>query len=274
MTARTILITGCSSGIGLDAARTLRGRGWRVFASCRKAEDCAARAAEGFEAPRIDYEDEATIAAGMAEVLDATGGRLDALFNNGAYAIPALVEDLPTDALRAIFEANLFGWHTLTRAAIPVMQARGVGRIVQNSSVLGFAATPWKGAYSATKYALEGLTDTLRQEMRGTDIHVSLIEPGPITTRFRVNARAQLDRWIDWRASARREGYEAQIARFEREGKIRFELPASAVTAKVVHAVESSRPRPRYYVTTATHMAGTLKRLLPTAALDRILALG
>ena len=150
---RAILITGCSSGIGRDAAFALRDRGWRVFAACRKAADCDALRAEGLDSPRIDYEDPASIAAGLDDVLSATEGRLDALFNNGAYAIPGLVEDLPTDALRAIFEANLFGWHELTRRVIPVMRKAGTGRIVQCSSVLGFAAAPWRGAYNASKFA-------------------------------------------------------------------------------------------------------------------------
>jgi NAD(P)-dependent dehydrogenase (short-subunit alcohol dehydrogenase family) len=274
MATRSILITGCSSGIGLDAARGLRARGWRVFASCRKAEDCERLQAEGFDAPRIDYEDEATLAPALAEVTEATGGTLDALFNNGAYAIPGLVEDLPTDALRANFEANFFGWHALTRLAIPVMRAQGHGRIVQNSSVLGFVAMPWRGSYNATKFALEGLTDTLRVEMAGTGIHVCLIEPGPITSAFRRNARAQFERWIDWRGAVRAADYEKTIKRLGSGDVDRFELPASAVTQTLIHAVESPRPRPRYYVTTPTHVAGAMKRLLPTRAMDRFLSKG
>ncbi|MGB3553201.1 MAG: SDR family NAD(P)-dependent oxidoreductase [Jannaschia sp.] len=275
MTGGSILITGCSSGIGLDAARTLRDRGWRVFAACRKPEDCETLRAEGMAgSPRLDYEDADTIASALAEVLDATGGTLDALFNNGASAIPGLVEDMPTDALRATFETNFFGWHTLTRQVIPVMRAQGTGRIVQNSSVLGFAAMPWRGAYNATKFALEGFTDTLRMEMVGTGIHVSLIEPGPITSRFRANAKANFERWIDWRASARRADYEVQIERLGTSEPAKFELPPAAVTTRLIHAIESSRPRPRYYVTVPTHLGGVMKRLLPTRALDRILSKG
>ena len=269
---RSILITGCSSGIGLDAARVLRARGWTVFASCRSSDDCDRLRADGFAAPRIDYEDEASIDAGLAEVLEATGGRLDALFNNGAYAIPGLVEDLPTQALRSIFEANLFGWHHLTRGAIPVMRSQGAGRIVQCSSVLGFAAAPWRGAYNASKFALEGLTDTLRREMAGTGLHVSLIEPGPITTRFRANARIQFERWIDWKSSVRRADYERLMHRLYGDGEDRFELPPSAVSRALVHAVESPRPRPRYPVTLPTRAAAAITRALPTRMLDRILS--
>jgi NAD(P)-dependent dehydrogenase (short-subunit alcohol dehydrogenase family) len=274
MTARSILITGCSSGIGHDAAHGLRARGWRVFASCRKPEDCDRLRAEGFDSPLIDYQDEATIASGLQEVLDATGGTLDALFNNGAFACPGAVEDLPTDALRAIFEANFFGWHDLVRRVIPVMRAQGAGRIVQNSSVLGFVTLPWRGAYVSTKFALEGLTDTLRIEMRGTGIHVILIEPGPVTSKIRQNAIPHFERWIDWENSARAAQYSALRHRLydDRGKKDAFELPASSVTRKLVHAVESPRPRARYYVTTPTYMMGSLRRLLPTRALDWVLA--
>lgn len=269
---RVLLVTGCSSGIGHHAAHALAKRGWRVFAACRRSEDCARLVSQGLASPLIDYERPETIGAGLSEVLDATGGRLDALFNNGAYAIPGLVEDLPTDALRAIFEANLFGWHELTRRAIPIMRAQGAGRIVQNSSVLGFAAAPWRGAYNATKFALEGLTDTLRIEMRGTGIDVVLIEPGPITSRFRANAHAQFERWIDWRASPRRADYERLMHRLTGTGRGRFELPPEAVTRALVHALEAKRPRPRYRVTTPTRMAMALKRAMPTRAMDRIVS--
>ncbi|TFL17503.1 SDR family NAD(P)-dependent oxidoreductase [Jannaschia formosa] len=272
MHRRSILITGCSSGIGLDAARTMAARGWKVFAACRKAEDCARLEAEGLSSPRIDYEDGRTLGPALDRIADETGGTLHALFNNGAYAIPGLVEDLPTDALRAIFEANFFGWHALTRRVLPIMRAQGGGRIVQCSSVLGITAMPWRGSYNATKFALEGLTDTLRMEMAGTGIHVSLIEPGPITTEFRRNARRQFERWIDWKGAPRARDYEAQIARLGSDKVDRFELPPSAVTAKLIHAVEAPRPRARYYVTTPTHFAGAMKRLLPTQALDRILS--
>ena len=269
---RTILITGCSSGIGHHAAHAMTARGWRVFAACRTPGDCERLRNEGLAAPLIDYERPETIRSGLAEMLDATEGRIDALFNNGAYAIPGLVEDMPTDALRAIFEANLIGWHDLTRRVIPEMRRRGRGRIVQNSSVLGFAATPWRGAYNATKFALEGLTDTLRIEMRGTGIAVVLIEPGPITSRFRANAAVQFERWIDWKASARRADYERVMNRLYDAGKGRFELPPEAVTAALIHAVESGRPRARYRVTFPTKAAAVMTRLLPTRIMDRIVS--
>ena len=276
MSEKTILITGCSSGIGYDAAHGLRERGWRVFAACRAQADCDRLRAEGFAAPRIDYADEASIADGVAEVLEATGGRLDALFNNGAYACPGLVEDLPRGALREIFEANVFGWHDLTRQVIPAMRAQGHGRIVQNSSVLGLVAIGWRGAYVSTKFAIEGLTDTLRVEMRGTGIHVSLIEPGPVKTKIRENARAPFERWIDWENSVRMADYRDKLRPrlYSQRKKDKFELLPDAVTTKLIHAVEAPRPRARYYVTTPTYFAGTLRRILPTRALDWVISKG
>ena len=276
MSAKTILITGCSSGIGYDAAHGLRAHGWRVFAACRKADDCDRLKAEGFDSPQIDYQDPDSIQTGLAEVLEATGGTLDALFNNGAFANPGAVEDLPTDALRALFEANFFGWHELTRAVIPVMRAQGAGRIVQCSSVLGFVTLPWRGAYNSAKFALEGLSDTLRIEMRGTGIEVILIEPGPVTSKIRENAIPHFERWIDWEASPRAEQYRHQLLKrlYESSGPDTFELPASAVTKKLIHAVDSNRPRARYYVTTPTYLMGMARRILPTRALDWLLSKG
>ena len=274
MTQKTVLITGSSSGIGLDAAKGLRDAGWRVFASCRKEEDCAKLREMGFDSPRIDYDDTASLHAGLAEVLEATGGTLDALYNNGAYAIPGAVEDLPTDALRQIFESNFFGWHELTRAVLPVMRAQGHGRIVNCSSVLGLVAMPWRGAYNATKFALEGLTDTLRIEMEGTNIHIILIEPGPITSLFRQNSISQFERWIDWKASPRAEQYESVLRKrlYKSVEKDRFELPADAVTQKLIQALSAAKPKPRYYVTTPTYIMGILRRLLSTRRLDRVVS--
>jgi NAD(P)-dependent dehydrogenase (short-subunit alcohol dehydrogenase family) len=185
---KTILITGCSSGIGLDAARGLKARGWRVFATCRQEADCARLRSEGLESFALDYTDEARIAAAVETVKELTGGTLDALYNNGAYACPGAVEDLPRGALQAIFETNLFGYHDLTRRVIPMMRAQGHGRIINCSSVLGLVGMKWRGAYVATKFAMEGLTDVMRIEMKGTGIEVILIEPGPITSQIRENA--------------------------------------------------------------------------------------
>jgi len=252
----------------------MRQRGWRVFAACRQQTDCDRLIAEGFESPLIDYTDSQTIHTGLGQVLEATGGTLDALYNNGAHGTPGAVEDLPTDALREIFESNFFGWHELTRAVLPIMRAQGHGRIVQCSSVLGLVTMPWRGAYNATKFALEGLTDTLRIEMRDTPIHVILIEPGPVTSRIRANSIPHFEKWIDWKSSPRKAQYEAKLLNrlYHSSGPDTFELPAEAVVKKLIHALESPRPRPRYYVTTPTYISGILRRILPTRALDWVLS--
>ena len=270
---KTILITGCSSGIGHDAAHGLTRAGWRVFATCRAEADCERLRGEGLESFRLDYSDAASIGAALAEALIRTGGTLGAIFNNGAFACPGAVEDLPTEALRAIFEVNLFGYHELTRQVIPVMRAQGFGRIVNCSSVLGLVAIRWRGAYVATKFAMEGLTDVLRLEMADTPIRISLIEPGPVTSRIRVNAIPHFERWIDWKNSARRAQYEVGLLKrlYEVRGPDRFELPASAVTAKLRRALESRTPAARYYVTTPTHLMGVARRILPGRMLDWML---
>lgn len=276
MTQRSILITGCSSGIGLDAARGLKARGWRVFATCRQEADCDRLQAEGLESFRLDYADEASIAEALAETLRRTGGTLDALYNNGAFACPGAVEDLPRGALREIFETNLFGYHDLTRRVIPVMRRQGHGRIVNCSSVLGLVGAKWRGAYVATKFAMEGLTDVLRIEMRGTGIDLILIEPGPIATKIRENAVPRFEKWVDWENSARKDQYVALRGRLydKKTKKDAFELGPEAVTAKLVRALEDPRPKPRYYVTTPTYLMGYLRRILSTRALDWLIAKG
>jgi NAD(P)-dependent dehydrogenase (short-subunit alcohol dehydrogenase family) len=276
MTQRSILITGCSSGIGLDAARTLHARGWRVFATCRQEADCDRLRAEGLESFRLDYADEATIAAAVAEVKLRTGGTLDALYNNGAFACPGAVEDLPRGALREIFETNLFGYHDLTARVIPMMRAQGHGRIVNCSSVLGLVGMTWRGAYVATKFAMEGLTDVLRIEMKGTGIDIILIEPGPIATKIRENAVPHFEKWVDWENSARRDQYVSLRGRLydKKVKKDTFELGPEAVTAKLIRAIEDRRPKPRYFVTTPTYLMGFARRILPTRALDWLIAKG
>ena len=272
MSERILLITGCSSGIGHDAAHGLRARGWRVFASCRKPDDCDRLRAEGFESPLIDYADPASVETGLAEVLAATDGRLDALFNNGAHALPGLLEDVPRDGLAALLEVNLLGWHQLSRAAIPALRATGRGRIVNCSSVLGIVPFTWRGAYVASKFAVEGWSDVLRMELRETGPDVILIQPGPIRTPFRRNTIPHFERWIDWRGSARRAEYEGKMdALYGKAPSDRFELPPSAVTAALVRALEDPRPRARYRVTVPTRAAEVMRRLLPTRARDRLL---
>ena len=272
MNEKTILITGCSSGIGLCVARGLSSRGYRVFATARKDADVEALNKEGLESLVLDLDDPHSITAAVEEILIRTNGQLHALFNNGAYGQPGAVEDLSRDVLRAQFETNLFGWHQLTNLVLPVMRRQGHGRIIHNSSVLGFVALRYRGAYNASKYALEGLADTMRLELAGTHIHVSLIEPGPISSRFRENAFAAYKRNIEPDGSAHREKYMQMEQRLTKEGPVvPFTLPPEAVLKKVIHALESPRPKARYYVTFPTFLFAFLKRVLTDRALDRIL---
>jgi NAD(P)-dependent dehydrogenase (short-subunit alcohol dehydrogenase family) len=271
MNERSILITGCSSGIGLSATLTLKARGWRVFATARKPEDIARlKEQAGVESLYLDYAEPQSIAAAAEHVLAATDGRLTALFNNGGYGQPGAVEDLKPHVLRAQFEANVFGWHDLTCRVIPAMRANGGGRIVFCSSVLGLMAAPYRGAYCASKFAIEALADTLRLELAETGIKIVLIEPGPIATRFVEHAIEAYRRNVDLEGSAHRHIYRARIARMEEGGKQTFKLGPEAVTAKLVHALESASPKPRYYVTFPAYAVALLRRLLPSRGLDAV----
>ena len=269
---KSVLVTGCSSGIGDCVARGLHARGYRVFASVRDAADSAALDAAGIECLQLDYADSASIRAAVERVLAQTGGRLYALFNNGAYGQPGACEDLSRDAIREQFETNVFGWMELTNLVLPVMRAQGHGRIIQNSSILGFVAMPMRGAYNASKFAIEGFSDTLRLELAGTDIHVSLIEPGPVESRFRANAYRAFRRHISMDDSVHQVRYRRMIERFETAGPVQpFTLPPEAVLKRVLHALESKRPRIRYPVTVPTYLFAGLKRVLTARMLDRFL---
>lgn len=270
---KTILITGCSSGIGYCVAKSLHQQGYRVFATARKRDSVQMLLAEGLESFRLDLTDSNSINFAFEEVMRRTEGELYALFNNGAYGLPGAVEDLSRDALRAQFETNVFGWQELTNLAVPVMRRQGYGRIIQNSSVLGFVSLPFRGAYNASKYAIEGLSDTLRLELRGSNIHVSLIEPGPIASQFRVNAVKALEKYIDVEHSFHHERYRGVLKRLNKQGPaVPFTLPPEAVLKRVIHALEAKNPKPRYYVTFPTYLFGALKRILSTRMLDVLLA--
>lgn len=273
MAQKSILITGCSSGIGYDAAHGLKAKGWRVFATCRQEKDVARLQAEGLESIRLDYADQTSINTAVAHVLKETNNQLDALFNNGAYALPGATEDIPIDALRAIFEVNVFGQFELIRQLLPSMKTRGAGRIVNCSSVLGIVALPMRGPYCATKFAMEAMTDALRYENPRSGLHFTSIQPGPITTKIRENAIPHFEKWVDWKNSSHRAEYAQKLIPRLYEPKTsadKFELPARAVTKKLIHALESRNPKPRYKVTTPTYIAETARRLLPKRLLDRM----
>ncbi len=268
MAQKSILITGCSTGIGYACAVGLKTRGWRVFATARKPEDLERLQAEGLEAIPLDYRHSASVQACAAEVSRRTGGKLDALFNNGAYGQPGAVEDISRQVLEDQFASNVFGWHELTRACLPMLRANGTGRIVQCSSVLGLLAMKWRGPYNASKYAIEGLTDTLRLELRDTGIKVVTINPGPIESKFVATALEHFERNVDQTNSNYAPAYERQRARLGRGGSNRFKLPATAVLDKLVKALESPNPRAHYYVTTPTWIAAAVKRMLPQSLID------
>jgi len=268
----SILITGCSSGIGYYSAHQLHQRGYRVIASCRRAEDVKRLQGEGLECLQLDLEQPKSIQAAFDATMEKVEGKLDALFNNGAYGQPGAVEDLSREVLRKQFETNVFGWHELTRLALPNMIERGKGRILQNSSVLGFVSFRYRGAYVASKFALEGLTDTLRLELHGTGVHVCLIEPGPILSEFRNNGLRVFEENINRDSSRHREEYLKQVQRLRKEGPASsFTLGPEAVFQRVLHALESPHPKIRYYVTFPTYLMGGLKRILPDRALDYFL---
>ncbi|MEH6726677.1 MAG: SDR family oxidoreductase, partial [Hyphomicrobiales bacterium] len=269
---KTVLITGCSSGIGYHCAHAMQKRGWLVFATVRNKSDLRRLESEGLTVLHLDYTDQASITKCVEDVLTQTDGKLDALFNNGAYGQAGAVEDLRVDTLRAQFEANVFGWHELARQLIPSMRRNGSGRIVQCSSVLGFVSMKYRGSYSASKHAIEALSDTMRMELTGSGVHVSLIEPGPIESRFVEHSMEAFHREIDVDASAHKEVYAKRLARMKRGGASTFKLGPDAVQKRLVHALESRNPRPRYYVTIPTYVMGFLKRVLSHRALSRFLA--
>lgn len=272
-TGRSIIITGCSSGIGQYCAVALHKKGWRVFATARKDDDLAALQAQGIEAIYLDYTDAKSIRTLVETVLDKTNGRLDALFNNGAYAQPGAIEDLPVEALRAQFEANFFGWHDLTRQIIPPMRAQGHGRIVHCSSILGLVPMKWRGAYVASKFALEGLMLAQRMELEGSGIEVSMIEPGPIASHFTYNAAAKARANIDLENSVHRHIYQSQLEKLENGGtKSKNKLGPEAVYAVLLHALEAPRPRPHYAVTRPAKLGILARRLLPSSWLYRMLS--
>jgi NAD(P)-dependent dehydrogenase (short-subunit alcohol dehydrogenase family) len=269
---KSILITGCSSGIGYFCAKELHKMGYKVIASCRKPEDVSRLIGEGLKCVHLDLANEHSIESGFNEALKLCDNKLDILFNNGAYGQPGAVEDLPTQTLRTQFEINFFSWHHLTNLAIKHMRKSGTGKIIHNSSVLGLVALPYRGAYNASKFALEGLTDTLRMELAETDIHISLIEPGPIASKFRENAKQAFITNIEIEQSAHANNYRAQLDRLESQtSPQKFTLGPEAVLEKLLHAMNANKPRPRYYVTFPTYFMGVMRRILSTRLLDKIL---
>jgi NAD(P)-dependent dehydrogenase (short-subunit alcohol dehydrogenase family) len=270
---KSILITGCSTGIGYMAAHELQKRGYHVIASCRQPSDVEKLTQEGLTCIQLDVSDLNSIDRAIPEVLKLSNNKLYALFNNAAYGQPGAIEDLSTAALRVQFDNNFFGWHHLTTQLIPHFRQQGEGRIIQNSSILGFAAMKYRGAYNASKFALEGWTDTIRLELRGSGIEIVLIEPGPIETQFRSNALKAFKQWININDSVHRDEYIKQLDRLSVEqSKNAFSLPPIACLPSIVNALEAKKPNIRYRITQPTKWFAVLKRILPTRWLDHILS--
>ncbi len=268
----SILITGCSTGIGYHCAHFLHKKDFQVVAACRKIEDVERLKSEGLASVQLDLACSDSIQNGLNDALKLTQGKLDVLFNNGAFGLPGAVEDLSRDAMRFQFETNVFGTQELTNKVVAVMRQNGSGKIIYNSSILGFAAMQYRGAYNASKFAIEGFADTLRLELKKEGIHVSLIEPGPILSNFRKNAFEQFKRWVADKPSAHQAQYEAMIARLETEGpSAPFTLGPEAVTHAVVDIIQRQKPKIRYRITTPTKVFAILKRILPTTLLDKLL---
>ena len=269
---KNILITGCSSGIGYVCAKGLKDRDYHVITTARKAEDVEKLQAEGFECLLLDYADTNSVQQCVAALNDLIGTELYGVFHNGAYGQPGAVEDLSRETLEKQFAANVFGWMELNNLLIPHMRKNNRGRIIFNSSVLGLVSLPFRGAYNASKYAIEGFADTLRLELSDTNIKVCLVEPGPIESRFRPNALKAMKENIDMETSVHHSRYKTVLKRLAKEGHVdQFTLPADAVLDKVILCLEKTHPKPHYYVTKPTYIMGYLKRLLPTKLMDKFI---
>ncbi|MCL4114273.1 UNVERIFIED_CONTAM: hypothetical protein GTU68_038150 [Idotea baltica] len=252
---KKILITGCSSGIGYHVAKRLKQEGYEVFTTARQDEDVKKLEAEGLNCLQLDYADSKSVQNYADQILDLVGNELYAVFHNGAYGQPGAVEDLTRETIEKQFAANVFGWMELNNRLIPQMRANNTGRIIFNSSVLGLVSLPFRGAYNASKYAIEGFADTLRLELSDTNIKISLIEPGPIESRFRPNALQA-----------------HTIKRLAKEGNTdSFTLSPEAVLERVLWCLEKPNPKPHYYVTKPTYIMGYLKRILPSSLMDKFI---
>ena len=269
---KIVLITGCSSGIGYKTAHVLKNSGYRVIASARKKTDVLKLEIEGFETLQLDLDNSESIQQAVKQLIKITNGHIDALFNNAAYGQPGAIEDLSRDVLIQQFQTNFFGTHELTNLILPIMRQQGYGRIIYNSSILGLVAMKYRGAYNASKYAIEGLADTLRLELKNTKIYISLIEPGPIRSNFRNNSLLMFKKNIDSQSSFHKKAYLIIEKRLEKEDhSFPFTLSADAIAEKVLHALKAKKPKIRYYVTFPTYLFGFLKRILPNEWLDFLL---
>ena len=267
---KSVLITGCSSGIGLCLAHGLRSEGYRVFVSARNNNDVDQLKALGFESLLLDLSSSGSINDAISELYQKTDN-LYALINNGAYGQAGALEDISRDALEKQFQANVFGWHELTNLVLPKMRKENVGRVIYISSILGFVAMPFRGPYVASKFAIEGLVNTLRLELSDTNIKFSLIQPGPIESKFRANAYLAFKENVDSSKSNYKEQYNTMIERLESDKNAQFTLPPDAVLKCALHALKSKSPKIHYHVTFPTKLFAFLGRILPSSWMDKIL---
>ena len=273
MKTKNILITGCSSGIGKDVAITLHNKGWRVFATCRSKTDCTFFTKLGIESFPLDLLKEESINCAVNLVKEKTKSQLDVLFNNGAYAIPGAIQDIPRSAMREIFEVNVFGQIDLINRCIPLMMNSDYPKIINCSSVLGFISLPYRGLYSATKYSIEALTDALRRENYDSKIKFVLIQPGPINTDIKKKSVKHFEKWIDWKKSIHKKTYENKVIKrlYDNNYKNSFnsyELQPDEVTKILINVLNSKKPKARYKITIQTKIAQIMTKLLPTNTLD------
>jgi NAD(P)-dependent dehydrogenase (short-subunit alcohol dehydrogenase family) len=267
---RTVLVTGCSSGIGLATAKLLQAKGWQVYATVRKEEDVERLKAIPVHPVRCDMNDSASIQAAVKQVLASSGGRCDALINNAGYAEPGAIEDIKPAQLQRQFQTNVFGLHELTCALIPVMRAQGHGRIVMISSILGLVSLPYRGAYNASKHALEAMASAMRMELHGSGVRVSVVQPGPIVSRFRDNAHKAFTQ-APPEQTAHRQHYQAWQQAHQQASDMPFSLGPEAVAKRCLHALSHTRPRNYYKVTLPCYVLACLHNLLPSACMDALL---
>lgn len=270
---KVVVVTGCSSGIGRCTAEMLSAHGYHVIATVRKFSDGAELRLKDTDAlVEMELASEPSVESAVEKILELANGKLYAIFNNAAYGQPGAVEDLTRAALSKQFEVNVFGTHQFTRGLIPALLEQERAHIIQCSSVLGLIGMPMRGAYVASKFALEGLTDTLRMELSDSNIQVSLIEPGPIHSEFRKNALEALEQNVDFDESRHGWRYLAAVTRLSAQSKpSKYKLGPETVAAKVIHALEAKRAQDRYYVTQITVIIGYLKRFMSSRMLDRLL---
>jgi len=265
---QNIVITGCSTGIGLQVAKDLSSAGVTVYPTARDPKDVQMLQDLGFDAYLLDVTKSEQISTLIKTILEKDG-KIDTWFNNAGYGQVGMLEDITPDALREQFETNVIGLHECTRQILPIMREQGYGKIIQHSSVLGLVPLAGRGAYASSKYAIEGLTDTLRLELKETNIYPILLNTGPVTSDFRKNAIKMLQKNVDTTNSIHAQQYEKTLK--GKNKKVPFNLEADSVSKVVLKIIKTPKPKPRYYITKATHLLGNLKRLLSTSMLDKVL---